>query len=214
MKKKYIIFDFDGTLVNTNDMIIRSWQGTFEHYLGHSIDEDVIVATFGEVLTDTAARMIPGEDTDEVCRFYDEFQQKYCSGMADAFDGIRELLDELRVRDCRIGMATSRRRNSYDRYMDELGLADYIDAAVVREDVSSHKPDPEAALKVMEKLGAVPAETIFIGDTKYDAGCAKAAGIDCALAGWSHKIDMEQLEQDNCVPEYIFDKPSDLLALI
>jgi pyrophosphatase PpaX len=134
--------------------------------------------------------------------------------MAYVFDGIRELLDELRARGCRTGMATSRTRNSYNRYMEELGLAGCIDESVVMEDVSAHKPDPESALRVMEKLGAVPEETIFIGDTKYDAGCAKAAGIDCALAGWSHKIDTEQLEREGCMPQYIFDRPEDILELV
>ena len=214
MKKKYIIFDFDGTLVNTNDLIVESWQATFERYLGHRLDEDEIIATFGEILVETIARLIPDEDVIEVRNFYSVYQDEYCRSKVRVFDGVRELLDELRTQGCRIGMATSRTGETYRKYMEELGLADCIDETVVLEDVSAHKPDPESALRVMEKLGAVPAETIFIGDTKYDAGCAKAAGIDCGLAGWSHKIDNEQLEREGCMPQYIFDRPEDILELV
>ena len=57
--KKYIIFDFDGTLANTNDIIVASWQATFEHFLGHSMPVREIEATFGEILVNTIGRLIP-----------------------------------------------------------------------------------------------------------------------------------------------------------
>ena len=63
--KKYIIFDFDGTLANTNDVIVASWQATLEHYLGHSLPVREIEATFGETLMHTIAEKLPGEDPDE-----------------------------------------------------------------------------------------------------------------------------------------------------
>lgn len=214
MKKRYVIFDFDGTLVDTNEMIIESWQGTFMHYLGHRMDEDDIVRTFGEVLIDTIRRLIPGADAVEARDFYRDYQEQHCLGMMRVFDGIPELLSALRSRGYKLGIATSRTAESYRKLMDELGLAAYIDEEVTARDVSTHKPHPEAALRILEKLGAKPEEAIFVGDTKYDIGCANAAGIDSVLVGWSHKVDMEQLEREGFAPDYIAERPEDLLLLL
>ena len=214
MRKKYIIWDFDGTLVNTNDIIIESWQATFEHYLGHKLPEKEVVATFGETLADTIAEKIPGRTYEEVRDYYRAYQAAHCAGRVYVFEGIRELLDELKARGCRLGVATSRTIYSYSDYMKELGLEGYMDAAVTMEDVAKHKPDPESIIKVLEKLGASAGEAIMIGDTKYDIGCANNAGVESVLVGWSHWTDMDSMSADGFVPTHIIDKPAELLNII
>ena len=214
MKKKYIIFDFDGTLVNTNDIIIESWQATYEHYLGHKMDVDRIVETFGEVLNDTIARTIPDADLIEVRSYYRDYQDTHCQDKVYAFEGVRELLDELRRRGYCLGVATSRTAYSFKNYMDSLGLTGYIDEVVTVEDVSSHKPDPESVIAVLEKFGADPEDALMIGDTKYDIGCANNAGVDSVLVGWSHYVDEEAMAADGFEPTHRIRRPDQLLGLV
>ena len=106
--------------------------------------------------------------------------------------------------------------------MEELGIEHLVDVTVSMNDVTNHKPHPETAEVVLSKLMArdgsacdnAKEAAIFIGDTKFDIGCANAAGIDSVLVGWSHYVDKEALAAEGYVPTYEIDKPSDLLKLI
>jgi len=221
--KKYIIWDFDGTLANTNEIIIASWQATLMHYLGHELPTRDIEATFGETLVYTIPNFLPGIDVDEVIDFYREFQDSHHEVYnVRLFDGIRELLEELKSRGCLIGIGTSRTAYSLQNYMEELGIEHLVDVTVSMNDVTNHKPHPETAEVVLSKLMArdgsacdnAKEAAIFIGDTKFDIGCANAAGIDSVLVGWSHYVDKDVLAADGYVPTYEIDRPSDLLKLI
>ena len=242
MKKKYIIFDFDGTIANTNNIIIASWQATFRKYLGRELPVREIEATFGETLKDTIPKLIPDADIDEVIDFYREFQDSHHDAIdVYVFDGVREIIEEMRAQGCIIGVGTSRTAYSLGNYLRELGIENLIDVIVSMNDVSRHKPDPETAEAVLRKMleheGMAGAEitdelrdaatmagteisdevrdaAILIGDTKYDIGCAQNAGIDSVLVGWSHYVDEEAMETDGFRPTHKIAEPAELLEII
>ncbi|MBR2539670.1 MAG: HAD family hydrolase [Mogibacterium sp.] len=214
MKKKYIIFDFDGTLLNTNDVIVASWEATFENFLGYMPVRKKIEATFGETLKNTIKRCFPNESYEDVRDYYRKYQDEHCDGMVYVYDGIRELLEELREMGCKIGVATSRTTRSYWKYMEDFNLLHLVDEVVTMDDVKKHKPHPDTILKLLEKFGATPEESIMLGDTKYDIGCAMNAGVDSVLVGWSHYVDMEDMAADGFVPTYQLARPADLLPII
>ena len=229
MKKKYIIFDFDGTLANTNNIIIASWQATFEHYLGYTLPVREIEATFGEILVDTIGRLIPDAPVNEVVDFYRAYQDTHqLEYEVYVFEGIRELLEKLRDRGCIIGVGTSRTAYSFGKYMEKLGMSEYVDEAVTMNDVTSHKPDPETIDAVLRKMMAHDGElpdtddipdrvretALMVGDTKYDIGCANNAGVDSVMAGWSHYVDEEAMLSEGFVPTYHIEKPEQILEII
>lgn len=228
--KKYIIFDFDGTLANTNDIIVASWQATYEHYLGHTLPVREIEASFGEILVNTIGRMIPDAPVNEVVDFYrsyqDSHQQEY---EVYVFEGVRELLEQLRARGCIIGVGTSRTAYSFRNYMKKLEMDQLVDEVVTMNDVSSHKPDPETIDALLIKMMANAGEpydecsgisehvrdaAVMIGDTKYDIGCANNAGVDSVIVGWSHYVDEEAMLAEGFVPTYRIDTPEQLLEMI
>ena len=228
--KKYIIFDFDGTLANTNDIIVASWQATYEHYLGHTLPVREIEASFGEILVNTIGRMIPDAPVNEVVDFYrsyqDSDQQEY---EVYGFEGVRELLEQLRARGCIIGVGTSRTAYSFRNYMKKLEMDQLVDEVVTMNDVSSHKPDPETIDALLKKMMANAGEpydecsgipehvrdaAVMIGDTKYDIGCANNAGVDSVIVGWSHYVDEEAMLAEGFVPTYRIDTPEQLLGMI
>lgn len=214
MKKKFIVFDFDGTLVNTNEVIIESWQAAARKYLGHELKRREIEATFGETLPHTVSYLMPDEDVMEVCDFHKAYQEAHLEGLVSVFDGIPELLMELKKRGCILAVATSRRKASFYEYMDTYNLINYFDATIVMEDVTHHKPHPESLLVAMNKLGADPEDTLMVGDTKFDMGCAINAGVECVMVRWSHYVDDEELERLGFIPTYNINEPADLLKLV
>ena len=230
MNKKYIIFDFDGTLANTNNIIIASWQATFEHYLGYTLPVREIEATFGEILVNTIGRLIPDAPVNEVVDYYRAYQDSHQQDYeVYVFEGIRELLEQLRERGCIIGVGTSRTAYSFWNYMKKLGMDGYVDEAVTMNDVTSHKPDPETIdavlIKMMAHAGeaydsgsgipdAVRKAALMVGDTKYDIGCANNAGVDSVMVGWSHYVDEEDMLADGFVPTYRMERPEQLLDII
>lgn len=230
MKKKYIIFDFDGTLANTNNIIIASWQATFKRYLGRTLPVRDIEATFGEILVNTIGRLIPGATVNEVVDYYRAYQDAHQKDYeVYVFDGIRELLEKLRARGCVIGVGTSRTAYSFWDYMKKLGMDQYVDVAVTMNDVTRHKPDPETIDAVLVRMMAregiaydsdagipdsVRDAAIMIGDTKYDIGCANNAGVDSVIVGWSHYVDEEDMEAEGFIPTYRMEKPEEMLDRI
>lgn len=230
MKKKYIIFDFDGTLANTNNIIVASWQATFERYLGHSLPVRDIEATFGEILVNTIGRLIPEAPVNEVVDFYRAYQDSHQQDYeVYVFDGIRELLEQLRERGCIIGVGTSRTSYSFWNYMKKLGMDGLVDEVVTMNEVTRHKPDPETVYAVlalmMTRAGeqydadsgipqSVRDAAVMIGDTKYDIGCANNAGVDSVMVGWSHYVDEEDMLAAGFVPTYHIERPEQLLEII
>ena len=242
MSKKYIIFDFDGTIANTNDVITASWQASFRHYLGHELPVHTIEATFGEVLVTSISKLIPGVDVNEVADYYRNYQNDHSEEYpVYVFDGVRELIEELRARGCLIGVGTSRTASSFRKYMRALGMEDLVDEAVTMEDVTHHKPHQETVEATLLKLMAhdkedweaaeihpenegedgdiripdeVRKEAIMIGDSKFDIACAQNAGVDSVLIGWSHYIDEEDMAAFGCEPTYRVETPAELLEIL
>ena len=120
-----VLFDFDGTLVNTNDVIIASWQHTYRHYLGREESIEKITSCFGEPLLITMEREFPGVDPEEAANIYRDFQKLKADELVKVFDGIPELLAALTPAGYRIAIVTSRTRESAERYLDMLGPVSY-----------------------------------------------------------------------------------------
>ena len=211
--KKYVLFDFDGTLVNTNDVIIASWQHTYRHYLGHEVDVDHITACFGEPLLLTMEREFPGVDPQEAAEVYRSFQVENAHRLVTIFPGIRELLDALKKAGYVLGVVTSRTRESTLRYTNMFDITSCFADMVCCDDTDIHKPNPEPLLLAMKKLGATPEESIMIGDSPFDIKCANNAGVDSVMVNWRITCDETSLIDDAEV-NYHISQPMELVELL
>ena len=211
--KKYILFDFDGTLVNTNDVILASWQHTYRHYLGHEMPVDHITSCFGEPLLLTMEREFPGVDPQESADVYRQFQQENADKLVTIFPGIKELLADLKEAGYVLGIVTSRTRESALRYMDMFAITSYFSDLVTCDDTTVHKPNPEPILLAMSKLGASAEESIMIGDSPFDIKCANNAGVDSVMVNWRITCDETSVIDDAKV-DYWLHQPSDLVELL
>lgn len=214
MKKKHIIFDFDGTIFNSNRVIVDSWQAVFRHYTGHEGDEKEIYHTFGETIRYTVQKFFPEADVDEAVKIYRAYQDAHYEGLVGLFDGTREMMDKMREGGHTLSVVTSRTKSTTLHYLAELGIQEYFDVLVTCDDTDRHKPDPEPLRMALRALSAEPEEAIMLGDTKFDIGCCNNAGVDSILVGWSHDIDEQELEALGYRPTYRVKTPAEVLDLI
>lgn len=208
-----VLFDFDGTVMNTNDVIINSWQHTFRTLENREEDEAKIIATFGEPLQVTMEKLFPNVPVEESIQVYRSYHYDNFGELISLFPGMKELIAELKKRGYKLGMVTSRLRRTTEQGMEKYGIMEYFDTVVTADDTDKHKPDPEPINIALEKLGSVPEKSIMLGDTMFDILCAKNAGVKSVLVSWAMAVTEEDKNGPNR-PDYIIDKAEDLLGLI
>jgi len=208
-----ILLDFDGTLMNTNDLIIESWQHTFSILEGKEGDHDDIIATFGEPLHDSMERMFPEVDTDEAVKIYRDYHRDHFCDRIEMFPGMAELLKEIRRRDYKTGLVTSRLARTTGLGLKKYGLEKYFDAVVTMEECTRHKPDPQPVELTLAKLHSSAQNSLLLGDTMYDILCAKNAGVISVLVGWAMAVSEKEINGPDG-PDYVIEEASDLLSIL
>lgn len=179
-----VVFDLDGTLADTVNLIVESYQHAFRTVIGQEEDPAVIRSWIGRPLIQ-AFREHSAEAADELYSTYLQWNSENTERLIRGYDGARELLADLRAADVRVGVATSKRRESAEQAMDLLGLAEHVEVLVAMEDTEQHKPDPTPLLLAIERLGLRnPGRSVYIGDAVVDVLAGKAAGMDTVSVTW------------------------------
>ncbi len=184
----YYLFDSDGTLTDTAELIYRCFNNTSKFYSNREVEREDVLNTIGMPLRPQMALFI-GELSDEkyleARDYHMEFQFKYFKEYLSLFKGTEEILKELRSRGKKLAVVTSRRRDSLEKYLKFVGIFDYFDVIVTPEDTEKHKPNPEPVLEALKQLNATKERSIFIGDATYDIEAGASAGVDTAFVEWS-----------------------------
>lgn len=210
-----VLFDFDGTIMNTNDVILMSWQHTFRTLANREEDEAVLTATFGEPLETTMRRFFPDRPLEEPIEIYRTFQRDNFNGLVALFPGIKELIVALKDQGYKVGLVTSRLYQTSMEGLDKYQLTKYFDAIVTMENTTKHKPDPEPVNIALEKLDARPKQAVMLGDTLFDILCARNAGVRSVLVAWSLALaGKTKADLGKDAPDHIIHKPEDLFAIL
>jgi pyrophosphatase PpaX len=208
-----VLFDFDGTIMDPNDLIIRSWQHTFRTLTGADGSTDEIVRSFGELLPHTAARFFPGRDVDEVVRTYRNYHVEIFTEAISVFPGVENMLQTLKNEGYVLGLVTSRLARTTRQGMDKYDLYRYFDALVTADDTEKSKPDPEPVLLSLRMLNKTPEQAVMVGDTLHDIRCARNAGVLAALVSWSLAVpEGERTGAD--APDFIVETPEHLPVML
>ena len=220
MNKKYkaFLFDYDGTLIDTNQRIVDSWDHMYFKHFGQHITGDEVKWTFGIVLWDAIKEEMRRRghedvDVDELVASYREYQIPPCPTPAPPFEGVAEAVKALKERGAKLAIVTSRGLATCRAGLEEYGLNGCFDAIVAAETTDIHKPLPEPALIGCRMLGVKPAEALMIGDSLFDLHCGCSAGCDTAFVTWSFATPLETAVKEG-TPTYIINHPSDLLELV
>lgn len=211
MRYSVVLFDLDGTLIDTNHLIVTSFQHVLKQVLGHDVSTEVIYTHFGEPLQATMARYSP-EKAEELVDAYRAFNMKQHDALIRRFDGICEALEGLKCGGVKIGIVTSKRVEPAWRGLRVCGLAHCIDVLVGVDETERHKPDPEPALLALRRLQSHPGDhVLMVGDSRFDLMCGRSAGLRTAAVSWTVQ---SREEIDLIPPDYWIESPSDLLALV
>lgn len=205
-----VIFDLDGTLVNTIPLIVESFQHVHREYLGQELAEETCLPWIGRTLPDIYAAW-PGREQELTDAFIAYNYDKIATGQR-SYDGIHELLAEISRRGLRIGVATSKRTRSAQRSIEVAQLQGFVDALVTLESTAVHKPHPAPLLECARLLGLEPAACIYVGDAVTDIEAAKAAGMASVGVTWG--ATSAETMRDDGRPDLVAGTARDVLQLL
>ena len=176
------IFDIDGTLTSTNQLIFDSFNFITKKYLNRTFTDEEIIGLFGPTDGEIIKKLF-GEKHKEVSEDYYKFYSDNHS-MADIYPGLKEILVDLKSNNYPIGIFTGKGRDSSMITLTKLGVDKYFDLIVTGDDVNNAKPSPEGILKFVNHFGFDPEKVLMIGDSVSDVIASKEAGVKIASALW------------------------------
>ncbi|GKV69916.1 pyrophosphatase PpaX [Sporosarcina sp. NCCP-2716] len=204
-----ILFDFDGTLLDTNELILQSFEQLLEvHYPGRYTRTDIL-PFMGPTLAESFNSIDPAK-TEQFIGEYREWNLANHDRLAVEFDGVTEVLTRLAAHGVRMAIVSTKRNDMVQKGLDLIGIGHLFETVVGLDDVTNAKPDPEPLLLAMERLGAAKDEVLMVGDNFHDIEGGKNAGVRTAGVAWSAK-GPEFLW--NYGPDYMLTHISDLYAI-
>jgi pyrophosphatase PpaX len=212
MRFRIVLFDLDGTLIDSGPIILASMQHAVRTVLGRDIPPDELGVTVGGQGIVAQMRAIDEEHADALLAVYKEHNDGLHETL-EAFEELVAVLPALRAEGRRLGIVTAKRRMTVALALDRFpALASEFDVVVAHEDTERHKPDPDPVLLAVEKLGGTPGEAVYVGDSPFDIGAAKAAGVFAVAVGWGGIHPDERLLAEG--PHAFVQTPEELLRVI
>lgn len=185
MKKyKGIIFDIDGTLTSTNELIFATFNHIAQKYEGRTYSDEEIISMFGPTEDVILRERFNGDKFKEVYDEYYRFYKENHPKMADLYPGIVDILKEVKQKNILTSIFTGKGRKTTEITLDILGIKKFFDMIITGDDVENHKPSPEGILKFLNSFGLSKDEVLMVGDSIADIIAANEAGVDIASVVW------------------------------
>jgi pyrophosphatase PpaX len=195
-----VLFDFDGTIVDSGAIILASFRHATRTVLQEEIPDVWLTARMGgSSLREQMAAIAP-DRVEELILCYREHNEplhdelQCCTGMLN-------VLDRLHAEGRRLGIVTAKRHETVELALARLPLRDYFEVVVGAEDTERHKPDPEPVQLALERLGVSAADAVYVGDSPFDVGAARAAGVHAIGVTWGGIHPMEDADEIVSTPE-------------
>ncbi len=198
-KYKGIIFDIDGTLTSTNDLIFASFNHISGKYLNKKFTNEEIIDLFGPT-EDVIIKDWTGDEYESARKDYYNFYSDN-HHLADLYPGIKELLELIKSRNILLSIYTGKGRTAAEITLKKLDIFYYFDLIITGDDIKEHKPSAEGILKFVEKFNLHKENVLMIGDAPADIKAARSAGVEVASVIWDSYAKNEVLTFNS---DYIF----------
>ena len=192
MRYPTVLFDLDGTLIDSGEIILSSFRHATRTVLAREIPDDVLAAAVGGSNIYDQMRAFDEERAEELVRVYREHNEPLHDDLV-AFEGIERLLERLQDEGRQLGIVTAKRRRTVDLAFAMLPLEGFFGAVVTAEQTEHHKPHPEPVLTALDLLDSKAEQTAFVGDSPFDMGAGKAAGVFTIAVSWGKIHPVERL---------------------
>jgi pyrophosphatase PpaX len=202
-----VLFDLDGTVVDSGGIILASMRHATRTVLARDFSDEELMARVGGPGLEAQMRALDANRVDELVTVYREHNEPLHDTL-EACVGMEDLLATLKHQGRRLGVVTAKRRETVELAFARIPLAHNFDVLVGGDETSHHKPHPEPLLLALERLAASPDEAAYVGDSPYDMQAACAAGIYAIGVSWGRIHDRAALGD----ADVIVDTAEELLA--
>ncbi len=209
MRYPTVLFDLDGTLIDSGAIILASFRHATQTVLRREIPDAELAGLVGGSNIHDQMRAIDAAQVEELVRVYREHNEPLHDEL-EAFEGIEHVLAELKREGRRLGIVTAKRRKTVELAFAVLPLERYFDVVVTSDLTERHKPHPEPVLTALERLGADRSDAAFVGDSPYDVAAGKAAGVFTVAVAWGNIHPLENLAEADVLVE----TPAQLLEIL
>lgn len=209
MNIETVLFDMDGTLIDTNELILESFKHTFNHY-GYQFSDQEILTFNGPPLVDTFVGL-DSDLADEMIETYRTHNLAHHEQYVKVFPEVIETLEALQRRGIPMGVVSAKMRTGVELGLEITGIRDFFQTIVAVDDVTRAKPHAEPVLKGMKALQGKPESTLMIGDNYHDIEAGHNAGVQTAGVAWTEKGEAHLAQYK---PTYMLGIMSDLLKIV
>lgn len=206
MRKKCVIYDLDGTVLDTEEMNFIPLQRLIKEELEKEIEYEELLKYKANAGLKTIEEL-GFIDIENSYKKWVRYVNEYEKG-AKLYENFDKVIEEVSKMGIIQGIASSKMRKQYEIDFYDTGLHKYMECEVLAEDTEKHKPHPEPILKALEILNIHPSEALYVGDTESDMLASKEAEVEFALAKWGC-VDVDKVKAD-----YYLDSPEDLLKIL
>lgn len=206
---KTILFDVDGTLIDTEKTIIKSWQKTLKTVFNITPPAEDLFYVLGIPGTKAVKKYSTSSKQDQLLLDLWEENDHEMFHYSELFKNIEQMLKKLKSKNIQLGIVTSRTDKEMQLVLDNFPIQEYFDTFITASKTKLHKPNPEPILKAIDTLNISPQNTLYVGDSIYDFQYTRNAKVDFALAGWGAKDNPEFSKVD-----YFLKQPSELVKII
>lgn len=207
---KALLFDFDGTLLNTNELIIQSFMHVLEERFPGQYSPKDCINFLGPSLHETFSAIAP-DAVEEMTSKYRAWSIDNHDALVTEYEGVVATLQELHAQNIRLVIVSTKRRSMVEKGLNVLGITHLFEFIIGFDDVTHVKPHPEPILLALEKLQVSPEDVMMIGDNSHDIEAGQRANVKTAGVAWALKGEA-YLRQYS--PTYILQHMSDLLTIV
>ncbi len=209
MKFSGLLFDLDGTILDTTNLIVQSFQHTFRVHYNRQIMPQEVHRFFGKPLR-TAMEELGPDKVEELIATYREYNLTHHDALTTIFSGMRETLEKLYYAGLPMAIVTSKTSETALRGLKLFKMDHFFPVLIGVHECKRHKPNREPVETALRQLGLSAETCLMIGDSPFDIISARDAGAQTAAVRWTY-VSWDELLNES--PTYILEKPQDLLSL-
>jgi pyrophosphatase PpaX len=206
-----VLFDLDGTVVDSGAIILASMRHATREVLGRDYSDDELLQAVGGPGLEAQMSALAPDHVERLVDVYRAHNEPLHHDL-EACVGMEDVLVRLREEGRRLGVVTAKRRSTVDLAFDRVPIGHLFETVVGGDETQRHKPDPEPLLVAARRLGAEPASTAYVGDSPFDVRAAKAAGMFAVAVTWGRIHDRDRLEAEG--PDAVVDTAEQLLDVL
>jgi pyrophosphatase PpaX len=206
-----VLFDLDGTLVDSGAMILASFRYATRTVLSREIPDEQLLSQVGGMRLAEQMRELAPDHVDDLVRTYREHNEPLHREL-QAFDGMLDVLQALEREGRKLGLVTAKRRATVELAFAAVPIERYFGAVVAADDTERHKPHPDPLLRALELLGGSPDRAAYVGDSPHDVRAAKAGELFAIAVTWGGIHSAERLAEEE--PDALVDTGEELLGVL